>query len=101
MVDDTSPAATERAELLAAIEAALEGADDDEAAAVAAAIGAHVRDQELAAAAAAAETDEGPNWAEGKWAFGSKLARKRRRSVRVRTDAPKDPWTAAGRADRM
>ncbi|MFB6084474.1 MAG: acc operon protein [Halorientalis sp.] len=86
--------------LFAAVETAIDDADADEAAAVAAAIGAHMRDQELAAAAAA-EEDTGPNWADGKWAFASKMARKRRRSVRVPTDAPDDPWTAAGRADRM
>lgn len=101
MADDDAPTDTGREELVAAVEAALEDtADRDEAAAVAAAIGAHIRDQELAAAAAA-QGDTGPNWADGKWSFASKVARKRRRSVRVPTDAPRDPWTAAGRADRM
>jgi hypothetical protein len=101
MADENAPAQAGDDALVAAVEAALaDDADADEAAAVAAAIGAHIRDQELAAAAAAGE-DSGPNWADGKWEFASKVARKRRRSVRVQTDAPKDPWTAAGRADRM
>jgi len=101
MAEENTPAQAGENALLAAVEAALEDdADADEAAAVAAAIGAHMRDQELAAAAAA-DGDSGPNWAHGKWEFASKVARKRRRSVRVPTDAPEDPWTAAGRADRM
>ena len=100
MAEENTPSQTGEDALLAAVEAALDDAEPDEAAAVAAAIGAHVRDQELAAAAAADE-DSGPNWSDGKWKFASKVARKRRRSVRVPTDAPTDPWTAAGRADRM
>ncbi|WP_424018631.1 acc operon protein [Halorientalis pallida] len=101
MADENPPAEAGAEALLAAVDAALaDDADADEAAAVAAAIGAHMRDQELAAAAAA-DGDDGPNWADGKWEFASKVARKRRRSVRVPTDAPKDPWAAAGRTDRM
>jgi hypothetical protein len=100
MADENAPAQAEKKGLLAAVEAALaDDADADEAAAVAAAIGAHMRDQELAAAAA--DGDSSPNWADGKWTFASKVARKRRRSVRVPTEAPDDPWTAAGRTDRM
>ncbi|RXK52029.1 acc operon protein [Halorientalis pallida] len=101
MADENDPAHAGEAALLAAVEAALtDDADADEAAAVAAAIGAHMRDQELAAAVAA-DGDDGPNWDDDKWEFASKVARKRRRSVRVPTDAPKDPWAAAGRTDRM
>ena len=81
MADENAPAQAEKKGLLAAVEAALaDDADADEAAAVAAAIGAHMRDQELAAAAA--DGDSSPNWADGKWTFASKVARKRRRSDR-------------------
>ena len=78
----------------------LSDAATDEAAAVAVAIGAHLRDQELAAAAAAAD-DEPDGWAGRRWAFGGRLDRDRDAVVRVPDGAPTDPWTAAGRADRL
>ena len=74
-------------------------ADDAEAAAIAAAVAAHIRDGELAAAAAAAAEDDG--WQGNRWSFAGRVARLRGRSVRVPTNAPTDPWTAAGRADRF
>ena len=74
-------------------------ADDAEAAAIAAAVAAHLRDGELAAAAAAADDDEG--WEGNRWSFAGRIDRLRGRSVRVPTNAPTDPWTAAGRADRL
>jgi len=75
-------------------------ADDAEAAAIAAAVAAHVRDGERAAAAAAAGDDE-PDWEGERWSFASRVDRLQNRSVRVPVDAPTDPWTAAGRADRF
>jgi hypothetical protein len=75
-------------------------ADDAEAAAIAAAVAAHLRDGERAAAAAAAEDDE-PAWEGERWAFAGRVERLQNRSVRVPVDAPTDPWTAAGRADRF
>jgi len=74
-------------------------ADDAEAAAIAAAVAAHLRDGELAAAAAA--TDEETGWEGKRWAFADRVDRLTGRSVRVPTEAPTDPWTAAGRADRF
>jgi len=84
-----------------AVAASLETADAEEAAAVAVAIGAHLRDQELAAAAIAAEDDGDAGWTGRKWQFAERLGRAAGRSVRVADDAPGDPWTAAGRVDRL
>jgi len=75
-------------------------ADDAEAAAIAAAVAAHLRDGERAAAAAAAEGDE-PAWEGERWAFAGRVDRLQNRPVRVPVSAPTDPWTAAGRADRF
>lgn len=75
-------------------------ADDAEAAAIAAAVAAHLRDGELAAAAAA-ETDAETGWEGERWAFAGRVDRLSGRSVRVPENAPTDPWTAAGRADRF
>jgi len=78
----------------------LEDADTDEAAAVAVAIGAHLRDTELAAAASAAD-GSAKGWAGRKWQYADRLDRDRDRGVRIPTGAPTDPWSAAGRADRL
>lgn len=67
-----------------------------EAAAIAAAVGAHLRDQ---AAAAAAEEDE-TGWDGDRWAFAGRLDALGRSPVRVPEGTPRDPWTAAGRIDR-
>jgi hypothetical protein len=75
-------------------------ADDAEAAAVAVAVAAHLRDGELAAAAAADdEADDG--WEGERWSFAGRIDRFGGRSTRVPKNAPTDPWTAAGRADRF
>ncbi|WP_418285660.1 hypothetical protein [Halorubrum sp. DTA46] len=79
-----------------------EDADDAEAAAIAAAVGAHLRDGELAAVAAAAEATEAGWDGDGKrWSFAGRVDRLSGRTVRVPASAPTDPWTAAGRADRF
>jgi len=74
-------------------------ATDAEAAAIVAAVAAHLRDGELAAAAAAEESDDG--WDGKRWSFTGRIDQLRGRSIRVPTTAPTDPWTAAGRADRF
>jgi hypothetical protein len=74
-------------------------ARDDEAAAIAAAVAAHLRDGELAAAAAASDADDDRD--EDRWGFAARIDRLHRRRVRVPVDAPTDPWTAAGRSDRF
>jgi acetyl-CoA/propionyl-CoA carboxylase, PccX subunit len=73
-------------------------ADTEEAAAIVAAIGAHLHDQALAAAAAAEDEE---TWDDRRWAFAGRVRAQQRRNVRVPLDAPTDPWTAAGRTDRF
>lgn len=73
-------------------------ASAEEAAAIAAAVGAHLRDLELAAAAAAEE--ETPTWDGKRWAFAGRVRSQQHRFARVPTTAPTDPWSAAGRTDR-
>lgn len=69
-----------------------------EAAAIAAAVNAHLR----AEAAAAAADDRGETWDGRRWAFSGRLdGLQGRRGVRVPDGAPTDPWSAAGRTDRM
>ena len=75
-----------------------EHAEEDEAAAIAAAISAHLTDLARAAAAAAAEDD---GWDGRRWAFAGRIESLTRQSVRVPDGAPTDPWSAAGRRDRM
>jgi hypothetical protein len=79
-------------------------ADDEEAAAIVTAIGAHLSDQErLAAAAAIAAAAGGRDWSGDRWSFAGRLRGLHMggRSVRVPLDTPRDPWAAAGRADRF
>ena len=77
-------------------------ADDVEAAAIAAAVAAHLRDQETAAAAAAAaDADAEPTWEGERWSFAGRVDTLQNRTVRVPTDAPRDAWSAAGRTDRF
>lgn len=73
-----------------------EDATEDEAAAIVAAIGAHLTDRERAAAGEAR-----PAWRGRKWAYAGRLAAVSGRGGRVPDEAPGDPWTAAGRADRF
>lgn len=72
-------------------------ADAAEAAAIAAAVGAHLRDQEAAAAAA----DEEETWQEKRWSFAGRVQSLQGRTVRVPRDAPTNAWSAAGRTDRF
>jgi acetyl-CoA/propionyl-CoA carboxylase, PccX subunit len=82
-------------------EAALEGlsipadADPEEAAAIAAAIGSHLRAME------AGTEDEGPTWEDERWTFAGRIDAMQNRQVRVPTGAPTDAWSAAGRTDRF
>ncbi|MFB6160027.1 MAG: hypothetical protein ABEJ61_02505 [Haloferacaceae archaeon] len=70
----------------------------DEAAAIAAAVGAHLRDRAVAAATAA--SDDEPDWDGRRWAFAGRLDALSGRAARVPDGAPTDAWTAAGRRDR-
>lgn len=73
-------------------------ADESEAAAIVAAVGAHLRDQEAAAAAA---EDQEATWEDSRWAFTGRIESLQSRTVRVRNGTPTDAWTAAGRTDRL
>jgi|APHM01.1.fsa_nt_gi hypothetical protein len=73
-------------------------ADAEEAAAIAAAIGAHLRDRE---AAAAADDDDRSGWRGTRWGFAGRVESVRGCRVRAPATAPSDPWTAAGRLDRF
>ncbi|WP_278002241.1 hypothetical protein [Natrinema caseinilyticum] len=74
-------------------------ANDEEAAAIVAAIGAHLHDQALAAAAAAAGGEE--TWDDKRWAFAGRVREQQHRTVRVPRNAPRNAWAAAGRTDRF
>ena len=78
---------------------ALPNAEGEEAAAIAAAIGTYLRAEELAATGE--DADRG--WSEPgrQWAFAGRMRGLGGRSVRVPDDCPTDPWTAAGRTDRV
>jgi hypothetical protein len=99
MATDTANAPVDT-DLVEAIAEALPDASPDEAAAIAVALGAHVTDQQRAAAAAAAGSDE-PTWAGREWLFSNRVRDTQKRHVDVPADAPTDPWSAAGRVDRM
>ncbi|AHG04344.1 acc operon protein [Halobacterium sp. DL1] len=72
-------------------------ASDEEAAAIAAAVSAHL----AALEAAAAEGEEGPTWTGRKWSFAGRIEALDGGPVRVPDGAPTDAWSAAGRRDRF
>jgi hypothetical protein len=74
-------------------------ASDDEAAAIAAVLSAHLRDQEVAAAAAASDTEE--TWQDRKWAFAGRVDALQSRTTRVPDGTPTNAWVAASRTERF
>lgn len=74
-------------------------ASTSEAAAIMAAIGAHLQDR--VAAAAAADGEKTGTWQGSKWRFAGRLANTQEHPGRVPDGAPTDPWTASGRSDRF
>ncbi|QIO23334.1 acc operon protein [Haloarcula sp. JP-L23] len=98
----TDSAETVDGALVAEIAAQLPDASTDEAAAIAVAVGAHLTDRKRAAAAAAAAAAAGgESWDGKEWTFSERVEGTQKRHVRVREEAPTDPWSAAGRTDRM
>jgi len=75
-------------------------ASDGEAAAIVAAVGAHLTDLDRATAAADDGEDE-EGWDGRRWAFTGRTEALSGRSVRPTDGTPTDRWTAAGRADRL
>ena len=76
-------------------------ANGEEAAAIVAAIGVHLRDREAAAAVAAAEQAKSDSRDRERWRFAGRIEGLAGRRVRVPDGAPTDPWAAAGRFDRF
>ncbi|ELZ96738.1 hypothetical protein C440_03153 [Haloferax mucosum ATCC BAA-1512] len=74
-------------------------ADPEEAAAIVAAVGAHIHDQTVAAAAAAA--DDGETWTDKRWQYAGRLDSVTGCARRVPSGAPTDAWAASGRVDRF
>jgi len=74
-------------------------ADSHEAAAIAAAIGAHLHDQATAAAAAAAESSAEPT--RRSWRFAGRLESVGKQCNRPPATTPTNGWSASGRADRF
>ena len=74
-------------------------ATPEEAAAIAAAVGAHIRDQQMAAIAAAAAGDDTVTWDGKRWQFAGRTEALSGTSRRVPREAPTDEWTAAGRME--
>ena len=73
-------------------------ATPEEAAAIAAVVGAHVRDQQLAALAAATGEEE-ITWDGKRWQFAGRTEALSGVTRRVPREAPTDEWTAAGRME--
>ncbi len=69
----------------------------EEAAAIAAAIGAHLHDRERLAASGG----EVERWEGKRWQFSGRMRNQQSRYVRVPTSAPTNAWSAAGRTDRF
>jgi len=75
-----------------------DGATANEAAAVAAAVGTHVRDERAAALAARErETGDEEAWDGSRWQFAGRIEGLTGRVRRVPENAPTDGWTATGR----
>jgi hypothetical protein len=72
-----------------------------EAAAIVAAVGAHISDQQAAAVAAAEANETGKPWEGTRFQFAGRVEGLTGVSRRVPTDAPTDEWTATGRLDRF
>lgn len=77
-------------------------ANDEQAAAIVAAVAAHLRDQEAIAIAAANAGDGGvESWEGDRWNFTGRIEALQDRTIRVPDGAPTDRWSAAGRTDRF
>jgi hypothetical protein len=71
-------------------------AEDEEAAAIIAAVSAHLRNEELAVLSGMSEE----SWTGKRWAFAGRLNEQKLKGGRVPLSAPTNAWTAAGRRDR-
>ncbi|MFB6118928.1 acc operon protein [Halosegnis sp.] len=71
-------------------------ADEEETAAIIAAVSAYLAEER-----AETDTEQTETWTGKRWAFAGRSEAVLGRSVRVRDGTPTDAWTAAGRADRL
>jgi len=78
-----------------------ETASDGEAAAIVAAVGAHLTDLDRVAAAEQGADTTDAGWDGRRWAFAGRTTALSGQAARPTDDTPTDPWTAAGRADRL
>ncbi|WP_178918339.1 acc operon protein [Natronomonas gomsonensis] len=69
-------------------------ADEDEAAAIAAVIRAHVN-------ADGDDDEETTDWNDRRWRFSGRVDSLQGRRIRTPAGAPDDAWSAAGRTERM
>ena len=76
-------------------------ASADEAAAIAATVGAHLADQQRAAVAAAAAANDVDRWEGKRWTFSGRIQAQQNRTTRVPLGAPTNAWSAAGRTKRF
>ncbi len=76
-----------------------ERATPPQIAAIAAAVGTHIRDQEITLAHEA-DTDEEETWDGRRFAFAGRLEGLSGHGSRVPHEAPTDKWTATGRQER-
>ena len=76
-------------------------ASDREAAAIAAAIGAHLRDGEPTTTDDDRDEAIARSWQGRRWAFAGRMQQVQGRAVRPARGAPLSGWAAAGRTDRM
>ena len=74
-----------------------EDATEEEAAAIAAALGTYLAEERGAAAVAGGRR----SWSGRRWTFAGRLGKLTGRAARVPEGAPSDGWSAAGRADRF
>jgi len=78
-----------------------ETATAEEAAAIAAAIAAHIREQEAAVAAAAEAAAGTERWDGKRFQFAGRTEAVFGKPQRAPQNAPTDEWTTAGRLDRL
>ncbi len=76
-------------------------ATDEEAAAIAVAISAHISDRQKAAAVLAAQSEDEETWEGNRWRYAGRLEGTQGHTERVPASAPTDEWTASGRTERF
>jgi hypothetical protein len=76
-------------------------ASPEQVAAIAAAVGAHIQDQQAAATLGAQSEKDEESWDGDRFTFAGRLEGLTGCGARVPRNAPTDKWTATGRRDRF